>query len=80
MCREPASVIELEESEYDDAVNVQFAIQKLGQEVSVAIAGAVWKHHSNSLMAGWMSGAESVVSAKRALFFYCSKGQFGGES
>lgn len=80
MCREPAGVIELEKSEYDDAVNVQLAIQELGQEVSVAIAGAVWMHHSKSLMASWMSGAETVASAKKAVFFYCFKGQFDGKS
>lgn len=55
------------------AVNVQIALHELGQDVSVAVAAAVWRHHSNSLMAGWMSGAETVASAKRTLFAYCTR-------
>lgn len=58
--------------ERKDAVNVQIALHELGHDVSVAVAAAVWKHHSNSLMAGWMLGAETVASAKKTLFAYCS--------
>ena len=60
-------------TERKDAVNVQIALHELGQEVNVAVAAAVWRHHSNSLMAGWMSGAETVASAKRALLAYCTR-------
>lgn len=55
------------------AVNVQIALHELGQEVNLAVAAAVWRHHSNSLMAGWMSGAETVASAKRTLLAYCTR-------
>lgn len=60
-------------TEHKDAVNVKIALHELGQDVSVAVAAAVWKHHSNSLMAGWMSGAETVASAKKTLLFYCTR-------
>lgn len=55
------------------AVNVQIALHELGQDVSVAVAAAVWRHHSKSLMADWMSGAETVASAKKPLFAYCTR-------
>lgn len=58
-------------TERKDAFNVQIALHELGQEVNVAVAATVWRHHSNSLMAGWMSGAETVASAKRTLLAYC---------
>lgn len=60
--------------ERQDAVNVQIALQELGQHVSLEVAAEVWRHHSNSLMARWMSGAETIDSAKKALFFYCMRG------
>lgn len=60
-------------TERKHAVNVQIALHELGQDVNVAVAAAVWRHHSNSLMAGWMSGAETVASAKRTLFGYCAR-------
>ena len=55
------------------AVNVQIALHELGHDVNLAVAAAVWRHHSNSLMAGWMSGAETVASAKRTLLAYCTR-------
>lgn len=58
--------------ERQDAVNVQIALKELGQQVSLGVAAEVWRHHSNSLMAGWMSGAETIASAKKTLFFYVS--------
>ena len=58
-------------TQHKHAVNVQIALHELGQDVNVAVAAAVWRHHSNSLMAGWMSGGETVASAKRTLFSYC---------
>jgi hypothetical protein len=60
-------------TERKDAVNVQIALRELGQEVNVAVAAAVWRHHSNSLMACWMSGAETVASAERTLLAYCTR-------
>ena len=53
------------------AVNLQIALQELGQPVSLEVAAEVWRHHSNSLIAGWMIGAETIESAKKTLFFYC---------
>lgn len=57
--------------ERQDAVNVQIALQELGQDVSLAVAAAVWRHHSQSLMACWMLGAQTVASAKRTVWAYC---------
>jgi hypothetical protein len=62
----------LDSTEREDAVNVQVALHELGQEVSLAVAAAVWRDYSNSLMASWMSGAETVSSAKRTLLVYFS--------
>lgn len=53
------------------AVNVQIALQELGQPVSLEVAAEVWRHHSKSLMACWIAGAETIDSAKKTLFFYC---------
>ena len=61
--------------ERQDAVNVQIALQELGQPVSLEVAAEVWRHHSKSLMAGWMAGAETIESAKKTLFFYCMNGK-----
>lgn len=55
-----------------DTLNVQRALQELGHVVTSEVAAAVWKHYSNGLMASWMSGAETVNSAKRTLCTYCS--------
>ncbi len=54
------------------AINVQTALREFGQDVSVSMAAAVWEHYSASLAASWMSGADTVKSAKVALFMYCS--------
>lgn len=53
-----------------DAINVQFALKELGQEVSVGLAAAVWKHYSSGLAAPWMSGADTAHSAQKVLFSY----------
>ncbi len=58
------------------AINVKTALLALGQKVSVEEAAAVWRKHSQSLMAGWMSGAETVASAKKAVYFYCLRPDF----
>lgn len=58
-------------SEHSVAVNVQLALRELGQDVSLVVAAAVWRHYSNSLRAVWMSGAETVSSAKKALLLHC---------
>jgi hypothetical protein len=57
--------------ERQDAVNVQMALQELGQRVSLEVAAEVWRHYSNSLTARWTAGAEMIESAKTALFLYC---------
>lgn len=64
--------------ERQDAVNVKIALQELGQHVSLEVAAEVWRHLSNLLMAGWMSGAETIASAKKTLFFYCMNTRHGG--
>lgn len=69
--KEPVS----EASEFkENAINVQLALKELGLEVNLDTAARVWKHHSRSLMAGWMSGAQSVSSAQRAIIGYCTLG------
>ena len=79
-CRElaqlPVRVLELDE--HRDAVNVQTALQELGQHVSLDITAEVWRHHSRSLMAQRMSGAQTVISAQKTLFFYGNNWQGGG--
>lgn len=57
--------------ERQDAVNVQMALKELGQPVCLEVAAEVWRHHSNSSIAGWMPGAGTIESAKKTLFFYC---------
>ncbi len=66
-----AKTDDVDAEERQDAGNVQIALQELGQPVSLKVAAEVWRHHSNSLMAGWMLGAETIESAKKTLFFYC---------
>ncbi len=62
-----------ETSEFkEDAINVQLALKDLGHDVNLDTAARVWKRHSNSMMAGWMSGAQSVSSAQRAIISYCT--------
>lgn len=64
-----------ETSEFkEDAINVQLALKDLGYDVNLDTAARVWKHHSNSMMAGWMSGAQSVSSAQRAIIGFCTLG------
>lgn len=57
----------------EHVINVQLALHALGHNVSVAVAAAVWRHHSNSLMADWISGAETATSAKKTILIYCRK-------
>ena len=63
----------LEPNEGSYAANVQIALHEFGHDVNVAVAAAVWRHQSNALMAGWMTGAETVASAKMTLFLYCTR-------
>lgn len=56
-----------------DAINVQIAMREFGHDVRRAVVAAVWRHHSKSMMAGWMSGAETVASAKISLFTYIAR-------
>lgn len=58
----------------EDAINVQLALKELGHDVSLDTAARVWQHHSRSLMAGWMSGAQSAMSAQRAIIGFCTLG------
>ena len=59
-------------SELSDALNIQAALRDWGHEVSAQVAASVWRSYSSSLKADWLSGAETVSAAKRALFYYCS--------
>lgn len=54
------------------AHNVQIALREWGQDVSLLVAAFVWKSYSNSVRAEWLSGAETVHSAKSALFYFCA--------
>jgi len=63
-----------------DALNIQIALRQLGQEVTLEVAAAVWKNYSTSLSASWMSGAETVESAKRTLFLNCPRGRDNSRS
>ncbi len=65
--------LQLEEDEVPDARNVQLALRELGQDVTISVAASVWKHYSQSLMASWMSGAETVQSAARTLYLNCPR-------
>ena len=58
----------------EETANVQKALKELGHDVSLDTAARVWKHYSNSLLAGWMTGAQSEVSARRTLTTYCAMG------
>jgi hypothetical protein len=66
-----ATTGDVDPKERQDAVNVQMALQGFGQPVSLKVAAEVWRHHSNSLMASWVSGAETIGSATKTLFLYC---------
>jgi hypothetical protein len=62
-----------EASEFrQDTINVQKALKELDHDVSLDTAARLWKQHSNSLMASWMSGAQSVSSAKKTILNYCA--------
>jgi len=65
--------LQLEEDEVSDARNVQLALRQLGQDVTLGVAASVWKHYSQSLIASWMSGAETVQSAARTLYLNCPR-------
>lgn len=58
--------------EQQAALNVQIALKEFWQVVSLEVAAEVWRHHSNSMAAAWMSGAETVESAKKTLCLYCA--------
>ncbi|OYT91150.1 MAG: hypothetical protein CFE43_15015, partial [Burkholderiales bacterium PBB3] len=73
-CKRQASATEVavSDDELTATLNVQAALLEFGQDVTAGVAATVWKYYSSSLAASWMSGAETVNSAKRALFMYCS--------
>jgi hypothetical protein len=58
--------------ESSSAQNVQVALREWGQDVSLLVAASVWRSYSNSVRAEWLSGAETVHSAKSALFYFCA--------
>jgi hypothetical protein len=65
--------LQLDEDEVSDAHNIQLALRELGQDVTIDVAASVWKHYSQSLMASWMSGAETVQSAAKTLYLNCPR-------
>jgi hypothetical protein len=69
---ETAKEYRVSDDELTTTLNVQAALLELGQDVSAPLAATVWKHYSASLTASWMSGADTVKSAKMTLFMYCS--------
>ncbi len=64
---------DVEAEERRDAVTVQTALQELGQNVSLVVAAEVWRHYSNAVMTSWMSGAETIASAKKTIWLYCMR-------
>ena len=54
-----------------DALVVQSVLGELGQDVNVTLAATFWKIYSDKLAASWMTGANSLRSARRAIFSYC---------
>ena len=54
-----------------DTINVQMALRELGHEIDLDTAATVWMHYSNSLCAGWMSGAQSQESARVCIATFC---------
>jgi hypothetical protein len=54
------------------AHNVQAALRGWGHDVSLLVAASVWQSWCNSLRAEWLNGAETVVSAKLALYYFCA--------
>jgi hypothetical protein len=56
-----------------DIHNIESAFKELGQAVSAETAAAVWINYSRSLCAGWMTGADTVKAAARALYLNCPR-------
>lgn len=79
-CNQVCGVENLDPELSTDALNIQIALRQFGQEVTLEIAAAVWKNYSKSLSASWMSGAETVESAKRTLFLNCPRGRCNSRS
>lgn len=78
ICSKSAGPLQLEDWQIDDSFRVQSALSELGQDVSVSIAVRVWQHYSNSILAGWLTGADTVASATDALYSYCLHAPAGG--
>ena len=57
---------------WQDTRHVQKALKELGHDVDLDTAARVWKDHSRSLMASWMSGAQTVRSAGTAILNDCA--------
>jgi hypothetical protein len=75
VCRDlpEATTCRLTQIELNGSANVQTALGELGHSVGRGVAVAVWRHYSRSLMADWMSGEETVQSAKHTLVLYCKR-------
>jgi hypothetical protein len=65
--------LQLEDDEVSHARNVQLALHELGQDVTLDVAASVWKSYSQSIMASWMAGAETVAGAARTLYVNCPR-------
>jgi len=57
-----------------EAINVQVALRDLGHDVNLDTAARVWMYYSNSLLAGWMHGAQTFESSRMAITGYCTLG------
>ncbi|MEO7106025.1 MAG: hypothetical protein ABIZ09_06610 [Rhodoferax sp.] len=57
---------------WQDTIHVQKALMELGHDVSLDTAARLWKQQSSSLMASWMSGAQSISSARTAILTHCT--------
>ncbi|MDO8972109.1 MAG: hypothetical protein Q7U74_15550 [Saprospiraceae bacterium] len=78
ICSRSAGPLTLDGNEIDDGFRVQHALRELGQHVNVSTAVRVWQHYSNSILAGWLTGADTIESAKKAIYRYCLNTPPGG--
>ena len=51
-----------------DAGHVQHALRQMGHDVTLTVAAHVWMAYSEYMRAVWMSGAESIDSARDTLW------------
>ncbi len=73
-CRKDSAPVRESQDFLCDTINVQMALREMGHEVDLDTAARVWMHYSNSLCAGWLSGAQTQESARVCIGRYCWSG------